>query len=63
MNKVLVELKWIMNGSSTPIIVCDTMEQAKAWIEKKMEGKSYNGTGYYATTEVPYLSKGSNENE
>ena len=33
-------------------VVAETREKAKEWIAKKMDGKRYNGLGYYAIAEL-----------
>lgn len=61
--KYLVELYWIMNGTSSPVIICDTRKQAEKYIEKKMKNKQYNGSGYYRIQEIPHITEGEKENE
>ena len=52
----LVVLKWIANFKDDICVVAETREKAQEWIDKKMEGKQYNGAGYYSIEEVEKCS-------
>ena len=57
MNKYLVQSLFFSNNCSSPIVICDTKEDAQKYIDKLLEGKEYNGLGYYDITSVKYIKK------
>ena len=52
--KYLVEMYYLADNSSEPIVVCDTKEKAQDYIDNEMKGYQYNGTGYYRIRKIKY---------
>lgn len=53
----VVGMHYIANlNSFEPEVICGSCEDAKKWIEKKMEGYVYSGLGMYIVKEIPYVS-------
>ncbi len=52
--KYLVQLTWF-NSPPTPLVICDSRQQAKDWINSRLEDKEYSGLGIYTITEVEHI--------
>ena len=52
----LAVMKWIGNYGVDICVVTETREKAQEWIDNEMEGKQYNGMGYYSIVEVEKYS-------
>lgn len=52
----VVGMRFIGNMNSfTPEAICGSQIAAEKWIKDKMEGYKYNGLGYYAIMEIPFV--------
>ena len=49
----LVAMIWINNDGIDYCVITETKEKAQEYIDKEMEGKQYNGTGYFDIIEIP----------
>lgn len=57
----LVVLHWFEQNKDTPCIVCLTEKLAQEWINKKMKGKTLNGSAVYQIKPIDvYPSKEEN---
>lgn len=42
-------------NSFEPEVICGTHEEAKKWIDNKMDGYKYSGLGVHIVKEIPYV--------
>ena len=49
----VVCMYWIIDRTKTLCVVTETREKAEEYIQSKMEGRRYNGSGVYKIDEIP----------